>query len=207
MSEKLHKRILVVDDEEIFRMFLARALSDEGYEVETASDGDEAIALLLRKPFGVILTDLRMARVGGLEVLRVARKQDPDINVIIVTGYASLDSALAAIKSGAYDYITKPYQLEEVRLSVANASEKRRLVAENTRLVELLQSAYDQLRTLTEPASVESREDFRAELERRQREIFETLRTLREARLAAAGQPRNGYPAPAAKGKPASNGT
>jgi DNA-binding NtrC family response regulator len=194
MDSNAPHRILVVDDEEVFRNLLQKTLRLEGYVVDTASDGLDAIELINRQHYLVILSDIMMPRADGIEVLRAARRVDPQAAVILVTGYASLDTALAAIKEGAYDYITKPFQLEEIRLTVANAAEKRRLVQENHRLMENLKSAYQQIKTLMESRSQVTRalEDIDDELERRQREIYEGMQALRNA----AGARPAGTPVP-----------
>jgi len=178
-SDELLK-VLVVDDEAIFRNLLGKTLSKEGYDVDTASDGLEAIELIGRIDYAVILTDLMMPGAGGMEVLRAAKVKDPDAAVILITGYASLDSALAAIREGAYDFITKPFQLEEIRLTVQNASEKRRLVLENMVLMENLKMAYRQIQELLSDQSKFRRklENIDQELDRRQREIFEGVQAL-----------------------------
>lgn len=179
------KRALVADDEDVFCKLLAKTLSLDGFQVDTAADGMEAIELLDRHRYAVILTDLMMPRAGGLEVLRAARRADPDVAVILITGYASLDSALAAIKEGAYDYITKPFQLEEIRLTVSNALERRRLVDENKSLLESLEKAYRQIDDLMKRQASAASEIDR-ELAARQKEIFDKIQSVRTLRGATA---------------------
>ncbi|MCC6159557.1 MAG: response regulator [Deltaproteobacteria bacterium] len=179
------KRALVADDEDVFCKLLAKTLSLDGFQVDTANDGMEAIELLDRHRYAVILTDLMMPRAGGLEVLRAARRTDPDVAVILVTGYASLDSALAAIKEGAYDYITKPFQLEEIRLTVSNALERRRLVDENKSLLESLEKAYRQIDDLMK-RQVSAASEVDRELAARQKEIFDKIQSVRTLRGATA---------------------
>lgn len=170
---------LVADDEDVFCKLLAKALAAEGLQVHTAADGMAAIELIEKNRYAVILTDLMMPRAGGLEVLRAAKRTDPDAAVILVTGYASLDSALAAIKEGAYDYITKPFQLEEIRLTVANAIEKRRLLEQNRVLMENLEAAYHQIEELVAKTAGGGSQDVNRELSERQRRIYERIQSLR----------------------------
>jgi DNA-binding NtrC family response regulator len=181
MEPETLKKVLVVDDEEIFRNLLQKTLVLEGFTVETAKDGVEGIQALRESPFSIVLTDLMMPKAGGIEVLKAAKAIDPSIAVIIITGYASLDSALAAIREGAYDYITKPFQLEEIRLTVSNANEMQRLITENRLLMENLNKAYKQLATLMEDKEgfSDKFKDINGELERRQREIFDSVQALR----------------------------
>jgi CheY-like chemotaxis protein len=190
-NNKKKTRLLVADDEEIFRVLLRRTLSDEGYQVETAEDGLHAIDLIKRIPFDVILSDIMMPRAGGIEVLKAAKKLDSGAMVILITGYASLDTALAAIKEGAYDYITKPFQLEEIKLTVANAMESRLLRSENKLLMEKLQAAYGKIKTLMDSRNRVTRtlEDIDDELERKQREIYNGVQALRNQTAIRTGEP------------------
>jgi ATP-dependent Lon protease len=122
-------RILIVDDEEIARKNLSHVLGKEQYDVVTAPDAEQGLAELASADFDVVLTDLRMGKVGGMELLETARRKHPETRVIIVTGFATVPSAIEAIKKGAFNYITKPYKLDEVRDSVKQALEKRSLAA------------------------------------------------------------------------------
>ena len=123
-----HKpRILVADDEQIARQNLSHVLVKEGYQVTIAADGEEALAHLDNLEFDVILTDIKMGRVDGLEVLEYAKVTNPDAKVIMVTGYATVDSAVDAMKKGAFHYLTKPFKLEEVRKTIGQIMEKRAL--------------------------------------------------------------------------------
>jgi len=113
------------------RELLAIMLGQNGYEVILAEGGQMAIDALMREEFDLILTDLRMQKVDGLAVLRAAREHSPDTVVLVVTAYASTETAVEAMKLGAYDYITKPFQLDEIRLTIAKALERKRLKDEN----------------------------------------------------------------------------
>ncbi len=118
-------RILVVDDEEIARKNLEHILSKEGYGVVTASHGAEALEKMKTSEFDVIMTDLRMEKVSGMDLLEKTKLRFPDTRVIMITAYASIDSAVEAMKKGAFHYISKPFKLEEVRSVVREALAKR----------------------------------------------------------------------------------
>lgn len=120
--------ILVVDDEEIARKNLEHVLSKEQYEVVTAVDGADALRKLEAHEFDVVLTDLKMASLDGMELLEKVNGRYPDIKVIVVTGFASISSAIEAVKKGAFDYIAKPFKLDEVRIAVRKALEKKAVV-------------------------------------------------------------------------------
>jgi two-component system cell cycle response regulator len=122
------QKILVVDDEEATRRLLERVLNGVGHHVEVADGGPEAIHKLEKESFDLVITDLRMPAVDGAEVLRKAKKLDPHCEVIVITGYASVDSAVRLMKLGAYDYISKPFNLERISLLAERALEKRRLL-------------------------------------------------------------------------------
>jgi DNA-binding NtrC family response regulator len=122
--------ILIVDDEAITRDNLSHVLTKEGYDVQAVEDGREALSALMRQDFDLVLTDLRMKGVDGLEVLRETKRIQPDCEVIMITGYASVETAVDAIKSGAYHYLSKPIQIGDLRVLVAKALEKRSLKRE-----------------------------------------------------------------------------
>ena len=125
-----NETILIVDDEAIARENLAHSLGKKGYRVLTAADGTEAIERLADTDVGFVLTDLRMQTVDGLEVLARAKRLQPDAEVVVITGYASVETAVEAMRRGAYHYIAKPIQIDELCLIVAKALEKRRLKKE-----------------------------------------------------------------------------
>jgi two-component system response regulator PilR (NtrC family) len=127
-------RILVVDDERSMQEFLEIFLRGEGYEVTTAGDAAAARALLENDEFDVVITDIQMPGGSGLELLHAARDASPDAMVIVITAYASTETAIAAMKDGAYDYLTKPFRVDEIRLVVEKALEKKSLSRENRRL-------------------------------------------------------------------------
>jgi two-component system response regulator PilR (NtrC family) len=125
------EKILIVDDERSLRDVLSIMLKRAGYDISVASDGDEAIARIEKELFDLVITDLKMPKVGGLDVLKAVKDASPDSVVLLITAFASAESAVEAMKLGAYDYLTKPFQVDEVQLIIRNALEKRRLATEN----------------------------------------------------------------------------
>ena len=119
-------RILIVDDEDSIRLALRTALA-ASHQVDEAADGEHALVQLARQDYDLVLSDLRMGKVGGLEVLASAKAQQPRCAVIILTAYGSVDGAVAAMKAGADDYLTKPFRLEELELRVEGLLDKGRL--------------------------------------------------------------------------------
>jgi signal transduction histidine kinase/DNA-binding response OmpR family regulator len=132
-------RILVVDDEKGMCASLQTLISKAGYQVTTADEGEEAIQKIRQDNFDLVITDVRMPRVDGLDILKAARQKDEDAVVILMTGYASLESAISAINQGAYDYLLKPIEFPELRLSIQRALEKRRSDKDRIRLLTELQ--------------------------------------------------------------------
>jgi two-component system response regulator PilR (NtrC family) len=135
-------RVLVVDDEKSMRDLLSITLEKEGYDVLTAAGGEAAIEALRRDATDAVITDLRMPKVDGLQVLRAAKELFPDVAVIVITAVASTETAVEAMKLGAYDYITKPFKLDEVSLIVRNALERKRLRDENLYLRKQLETQH-----------------------------------------------------------------
>ena len=124
-------RILVVDDEKQMRFLLRRLLRNAGHDlVTTAANGPEALEQLRRQSFDLAIVDLVMPKIGGMEVLEEARKLDPAMSVIMLTAHASVSSAVKAMKAGAYDYVTKPFHVEEMKAAVGRALERRGLLRE-----------------------------------------------------------------------------
>ncbi|GJM43582.1 MAG: sigma-54-dependent Fis family transcriptional regulator [Gemmatimonadota bacterium] len=128
--------VLVVDDEKKITLLLEGELSDVGHDVQVANDGDEAIRLVRAKPYDVVVTDLRLGATDGLAVLRAAKEADPDVVVLMMTAYATVSSAVAAMKEGAADYLEKPVNFEKLALVMDRGLERRRLSDENRRLRE-----------------------------------------------------------------------
>ena len=124
-------RILIVDDEKVTRMNLEHVLSRDGYETASAANGEEALKALADAPFDLIITDLKMDRIDGMGLLERAKKADPSVEVIIITGYATVPTAIEAMKRGSHHFLAKPLRLNEIRSTVesALANKKRRLTS------------------------------------------------------------------------------
>ncbi|MEK7771117.1 MAG: sigma-54 dependent transcriptional regulator [candidate division NC10 bacterium] len=135
-------RVLVVDDEKSMRELLAITLERQGYEVSVAEDGEVAIEAVRRDGFDVIITDLRMPNADGLQVLRAAKEHTPETVVIVITAVGSTETAVEAMKLGAYDYITKPFKLDEIHLIIRRALERKRLRDENLYLRKQLETQH-----------------------------------------------------------------
>jgi two-component system response regulator PilR (NtrC family) len=134
--------ILVVDDEEIMREILEALLTREGYHVRLAASGEEGLELARSFPFDAVVVDVMMPGMNGLALLEELKKLDDDLPVLMVTAFASVETAIAAMKRGAFDYITKPFKNDEVLVVVHNAVERRQLMAENAALRQSLQAQY-----------------------------------------------------------------
>jgi two-component system, NtrC family, response regulator PilR len=134
--------ILVIDDEEIMREILDTLLSREGYDVRVASSGAEGLELARATPFDAAIVDIMMPGLDGIATLDELKRVDEDLAVIIITAYASVESAISAMKNGAFDYITKPFKNDEVLVVIRNAMERRRLVNENRALRQNIQERY-----------------------------------------------------------------
>ncbi len=135
--------ILIVEDEDPARKNLIRILGKEGYEAVGTAEGRKALELLAGRAFDLVITDLRMQGVDGMEVLAESKRLQPHIEVIMITGYATVDSAVEAMKQGAYHYIAKPYKIDEIRKVVREALLKRSLQLENAELKEALRKSRD----------------------------------------------------------------
>ncbi|NLJ27072.1 MAG: response regulator [Deltaproteobacteria bacterium] len=117
-------RILIADDDDLCREILRDAIQGEDVFVKIAADGVDALEMLGSSPFDILITDLNMPRMDGLTLLGHARELHPHILSIIITGFGSLESAIEAIRRGAYDYVQKPFKLEEISVAIRNAKEK-----------------------------------------------------------------------------------
>jgi len=140
--------ILIVDDEKAVADILKDCISDKERTVDVCYDGLEGIEHIQNNFYDLIIVDLVMPKVGGLDVLKYAKKTNPDVLVIIITGYASLETAIMAVKEGAYDYIRKPCKLEEIKIAVNNAIDKIKLFRENRGLLKEIKDAYHELMLL-----------------------------------------------------------
>ncbi len=147
--------ILVVDDDAVARQLLAEALRKDGYDVEIAPGGAEAITLGRAKRFDVVLTDIKMGEVDGLAVLREFRERSSETAIVLLTAFGSMDGAIEAIKQGAYDYLAKPFRKEEVKLVVRRSLEHSRLVRENARIREELRERQGSPLVGSSPAMLE----------------------------------------------------
>ena len=143
-------RLLVVDDEAIALKNLEHVLKKEGYDLTSTQSGPQALKIIEKEEFDLVLTDLKMERVDGMQVLKRVRELHPETEVIMITGFATVDSAIDAMKGGAYHYISKPYKLDEVRKVVAEAIEKVRLKRENSVLREQIDKFRGKVRLVTQ---------------------------------------------------------
>ena len=132
--------VLVIDDEEIMREILETLLTREGYDVRLASSGAEGLDLARSLPFDAAIVDVMMPGIDGITTLDELKKIDDELPVLMITAFASIETAISAMKRGAFDYITKPFKNDEVLVVVRNALERRQLVAENTALKQHLQA-------------------------------------------------------------------
>jgi DNA-binding NtrC family response regulator len=132
--------VLVVDDEPDVRELLVEFLRDHGFSPASAADGRAALAAIEREPsrYKLILTDLQLPGADGLAVLKAARAANPSVYVVIITGYASLDSAIQAVRLGAYDYLTKPFSIGQIEVIVQRVADRLALEAENRHLTRLV---------------------------------------------------------------------
>ena len=122
--------ILIIDDEKAIRKTLSEILSYEGYKIEEAGDGEEGLRRFRDKTFDVVLCDIKMPKLDGIEFLEKVRESNPDVPVIMISGHGNIDTAVEAVKKGAYDYIAKPPDLNRLLITIRNAMDKTNLVAE-----------------------------------------------------------------------------
>ena len=136
------RRILIADDEESMRHLLSIFLRDHGYEVRAVANGEEALKELAAHDYDLILSDVRMPRMDGLALLREVQRREPELTFIVMSAYGTHDTALEAMKAGAYDYVSKPFKPDEVLLVLNKAEERQRLWRENRRLRTELAAEY-----------------------------------------------------------------
>jgi DNA-binding NtrC family response regulator len=148
-------KILIADDESIALRSLVNAMQKEGYAVTGTQKGQYALRLIEEQQFDVVLTDLKMEKVDGMQILKKCREISPATEVIMITGYASVQTAIQSIKKGAYDYITKPFKLDEVRRVVREAMEKVRLKRENTQLREQIEKFEGKIKIITQDPAMQ----------------------------------------------------
>src|ERR1700674_2440281 len=121
------KQVLIVDDEPNLRKILSAQLSRDGYDVLSAEDGEQGLALLREHHIDLVITDLKMPKVDGMQLLREALREDPELPIVMITAHGTIDTAVEALKTGAFDYLTKPFDKDEVRQIVAKALKTREL--------------------------------------------------------------------------------
>lgn len=148
-------RLLIVEDEKIALKNLEHVMKKEGYEVVGTTSGLNALKILQEHEFDVVLTDLKMEKVDGLEVLEKAKALYPDTEIIMITAYATVPSAVETMRKGAYDYIAKPFKLNEVRKVVREALEKVKLKRENKQLREQLETYQGKVKIITQDANIQ----------------------------------------------------
>ncbi len=139
-------KILIVDDEKAIRDSLKELLILEEYQVETAASGEESLEMMEKKEFDLVLLDIKMPGVSGVEVMRQVKKYYPDTKVIVLTGHGSLESAIEAIRSGAEDYMLKPYESSDILVSIGKALTEKAAKQRKELLIEQLESSIDQLK-------------------------------------------------------------
>lgn len=159
MRQQRPSSVLVVDDEKEMCDLIADFLGREGYEVETAHSGPAAMARLREQDFDVVVTDLRMAGMDGLDLLREIKRLKPDLPVILITAFGTIDLAIEAMKAGAFYFVTKPFKMRQLEALVAKAAEQSRLVLENLRLRREVQGYYEPGRIIGQSKAM--REIFR----------------------------------------------
>ena len=140
---KNRNTILVVDDDNAHRTMLYTLMSGWGYEVTEADDGATAIEKVTEQSYDLVLMDVRMVKVSGLEALEQIKSFNPAIPVIIMTAYSSVDTAVGALKQGAHDYLTKPLDFDKLKITISRAMEHTRLKEENRLLKESLGQHFD----------------------------------------------------------------
>jgi DNA-binding NtrC family response regulator len=125
MSEPRRIRVLIVDDEPQFRLNLTTVLNQRGFEIRTAGNGTEALQEIRKSPFDVVVLDINMPGMDGNETLREMKKMRPELEIIMLTGYGTLASALGSLREGVFDYLTKPCDIEALARRIRDAYEKK----------------------------------------------------------------------------------
>src|SRR3984885_4818494 len=122
--------ILIIDDEKAIRKTLSEILSYEGYKIDEAGDGEEGLKKFREKEYDVILCDIKMPKIDGIEFLERTKETNPDVPIIMISGHGNIETAVEAVKKGAYDYISKPPDLNRLLITIRNAMDKSSLVTE-----------------------------------------------------------------------------
>ncbi|MDH5184819.1 MAG: sigma-54 dependent transcriptional regulator, partial [Gammaproteobacteria bacterium] len=148
-------QILIIDDEAVALKNLRHILNQEDYQITTAGSGPEGLQAMQQSGFDLVITDLKMEQVDGMQILNYSRSHKPDTCVIMITGNATIDSAIEAMRAGAFHYITKPFRLDEVRKVVSDALELRSLRQENSRLKEIISATEGDEQFLTQDTATQ----------------------------------------------------
>jgi two-component system sensor histidine kinase/response regulator len=148
-------RVLIVDDEEYIRLSLSELLIHIGFEVATTANGEDALRKLAENRFDIAFMDIKIPGMNGVELLGRVREKYPDVSVIMMTGYATVENAVEAVKLGAYDFLKKPYDIEEIKVSINRLLEKRRLEEERRQAEEALRTTLDELERKVEERTAE----------------------------------------------------
>ncbi len=187
--------ILIVDDELVVRDSLVHWFTEEGYDLDCASNANDALAKLAAREFDLVIADIRMPGMDGIGLLEKIKSEQLDTGVIVMTGYASVETAIRALKHGAFDYITKPFDPDDLSVVARNALEQHRLKRENRMLREQLTET-DHAITELVGQSEAMRQGARADRDRRGRRFHGHGRG-RERNRQGAGGPRHSPPQPA----------
>ncbi|MBI5892984.1 MAG: sigma-54-dependent Fis family transcriptional regulator [Deltaproteobacteria bacterium] len=182
-------KVLVVDDDKSTREAIEDFLQhqNQNLAIKTASDGYTALDLVKAENFDIIITDLKMPGMDGLEVLKSVKEIEPDAVVILVTGYATVETAIEAMKHGAYDYITKPFRLEELLIVIKNACERVRLKRQNKAMLEELRKSYEEIDRLKKSAGYHGASNGQGAFIEKRRSGAVVLELERLARLKESG--------------------
>ena len=185
--------ILVTDDNAAMLKTLSAGLEDMGYRVATAVSGGEALALISKQPFNILITDIKLPDISGLEILETAKELNPEAAVIMITGHASIETAVEAINEGAYAYILKPVAMTELETIINNALREQRLLIENRELVESLQQSNKRLEETNRALEQVSRakSDFMAKMSHELRTPLNSIIGFPEVLLSNTMSPRD----------------
>jgi signal transduction histidine kinase len=173
----MSNKLLFIDDEDIVLRSSRRIFEGSGYEIATAASGDEGLEMARAGNFDVVVTDLKMPGLGGMEVLKALRKEKPDVVVVIFTGYANVETAREALKNGAFDYVPKPFTPEELRSVVANALEARKNAA-GAKMLDLMAIVSHELKSplaAVQTTAATLHRGYFGKLEPEQQKIVETI--------------------------------
>lgn len=138
-------QILIVDDNAEIREIVQEYLADSDCQIEGASNGKEALEKYNKNPYDIIITDLKMPGISGIELIKLLKQKTDAIEFIIITGYASVDTAIEAVRIGAFDYIVKPFRMEELKVTIKNAKEKIILKRANEELLDKLKRFHSEI--------------------------------------------------------------